>query len=107
MHAKNEADERESKCLTRHVRRPESVQQTGLCQLSLLGCSVVTLEMPWRKQSTVFRHVEYFSHLLSYLRSITGGHTLIAKAIGLQHFFVVVLLLCYSVIPVSVNPKLI
>lgn len=35
--AKNEADERESKCLARHVRRPESVQQTGLCQLSLSG----------------------------------------------------------------------
>lgn len=37
--AKKEADERKSKCLTRTVRRLESLQQTGLCQLSLCGGS--------------------------------------------------------------------
>lgn len=35
--AKKETDERKSKCLTRNVKRLESWQQTGVCQLSLCG----------------------------------------------------------------------
>ncbi len=71
--AKNETDERESKCLARRRGMSEGQNQfrrQGSVSFHYLEHAGFLLQLPRSKQSFLFRHAESFPHLLSYQRNI-------------------------------------